>query len=144
MLCLSRHINESIIIGNNITITFLGMRGSEARLGITAPRDIPVHRQEVAEAIVRDGERKGASIMSDEHVTFSVDEALAMLPDGEWVHTFRGHSLMIEADWPRPKIVELITRLGGAKISHGMAARLNHGIVVDDGRPIYIETRPTS
>ena len=58
MLCLSRHINESIIINGNITVTFLGMHGNEARLGITAPREIPVHRQEVAEAIAR-GETRG-------------------------------------------------------------------------------------
>ena len=61
MLCLSRHINESIIIGDEIVITVIAICGDNVRLGITAPRDIPVHRQEVYEAIVRDGQRKGAA-----------------------------------------------------------------------------------
>jgi len=47
MLILSRKAMESIIIGENITITVLGILGNQVRLGIDAPREIPVHRQEV-------------------------------------------------------------------------------------------------
>jgi carbon storage regulator len=54
MLVLSRHRDESIIIGDDIIITVVDVRGDKVRLGIDAPTDIPVHRQEVYEAIQRE------------------------------------------------------------------------------------------
>jgi carbon storage regulator len=51
MLVLSRKKNESIIINNDITITVVEIRGDKVRLGIVAPKEVPVHRQEVYEAI---------------------------------------------------------------------------------------------
>jgi carbon storage regulator len=51
MLVLSRKKNESIVIDNNITITVVEIRGDKVRLGIVAPKDVPVHRQEVFDAI---------------------------------------------------------------------------------------------
>ena len=51
MLVLSRKGNESIVINDNITVTVVEIRGDKVRLGIEAPRDIPVHRQEVFDAI---------------------------------------------------------------------------------------------
>jgi carbon storage regulator len=51
MLVLSRKNNESIVINNNITITVVEIRGDKVRLGIVAPKEIPVHRQEVFEQI---------------------------------------------------------------------------------------------
>ena len=54
MLVLSRHRDESIIIGDNIVVTVVDVRGDKVRLGIDAPTDIPVHRQEVYEAIQRE------------------------------------------------------------------------------------------
>ncbi len=51
MLVLSRKKNESIVIDNNITITVVEIRGDKVRLGIVAPKDVPVHRQEVYDAI---------------------------------------------------------------------------------------------
>lgn len=51
MLVLSRQRDESIIIGDNIVITIVDIRGDKVRLGINAPTEIPVHRQEVAERI---------------------------------------------------------------------------------------------
>jgi carbon storage regulator len=47
MLVLSRRIGESVKIGGNITVTLLAVSGTQARLGIAAPADIPVHRDEV-------------------------------------------------------------------------------------------------
>ena len=47
MLILTRKTKESIIIGDNIRITILGVKGNHVRVGIEAPEDIPVHRQEV-------------------------------------------------------------------------------------------------
>ncbi len=51
MLVLSRKKNESIIINNDITVTVVEIRGDKVRLGIVAPKEVPVHRQEVFEAI---------------------------------------------------------------------------------------------
>jgi carbon storage regulator len=51
MLVLSRKKNESIIINDHITVTVIEIRGDKVRLGIEAPKDVTVHRQEVYEAI---------------------------------------------------------------------------------------------
>ena len=51
MLVLSRKKNESIVINNDIVITVVEVRGDKVRLGIVAPKDVPVHREEVYQAI---------------------------------------------------------------------------------------------
>jgi carbon storage regulator len=51
MLVLSRKKNESIVINDNVTVTVVEIRGDKVRLGIVAPKEVPVHRQEVFEAI---------------------------------------------------------------------------------------------
>jgi carbon storage regulator len=53
MLVLSRKKNESIVINDDITIVVVEIRGDKVRLGIEAPKEVPVHRQEVYEAIHR-------------------------------------------------------------------------------------------
>jgi carbon storage regulator len=58
MLVLSRQKDESIIIGDNVEVTIVDIRGDKVRLGITAPKDIPVHRREVYEAIQREKENQ--------------------------------------------------------------------------------------
>ncbi len=57
MLVLSRQRDESIIIGDNIVVTIVDIRGDKVRLGIEAPTEIPVHRREVYEAIQRENLR---------------------------------------------------------------------------------------
>ena len=59
MLVLSRQRDESIMIGDKVVITIVDIRGDKVRLGIEAPEEIPVHRQEVFEAIKREGRRSG-------------------------------------------------------------------------------------
>ena len=59
MLVLSRQRDESIVIGDNIVITIVDIRGDKVRLGIEAPGEIPVHRQEVFEAIQRENRKAG-------------------------------------------------------------------------------------
>lgn len=54
MLVLSRQLDESIMIGDDIVITLVDIRGDKIRLGIAAPPNIPIHRQEVYEAIQRE------------------------------------------------------------------------------------------
>ena len=51
MLVLTRNLNESIIINDNITITMLGAKGQQVKLGIDAPREISVNREEIQERI---------------------------------------------------------------------------------------------
>jgi carbon storage regulator len=58
MLVLSRKKNESIVINNDITVVVVEVRGDKARLGIEAPKEVPVHRQEVYEAIRRQERRE--------------------------------------------------------------------------------------
>lgn len=58
MLVLSRKKNESIVINDNISIVVVEIRGDKVRLGIEAPKNVPVHRKEIYEAIQADGEGK--------------------------------------------------------------------------------------
>ncbi len=67
MLVLSRQRDESIMIGDDVEITIVDVRGDKVRLGITAPKSIPVHRREIYDAIQREkaqkaeGEAQGAA-----------------------------------------------------------------------------------
>ena len=51
MLILSRRTDESIVIGDEVTITILSVKGKQVRIGITAPSDVSVHREEIYERI---------------------------------------------------------------------------------------------
>jgi carbon storage regulator len=61
MLVLSRHRDESIMIGDNIVVTIVDIRGDKVRLGIQAPHQVTVHRQEVYEAIKKENNHSAAS-----------------------------------------------------------------------------------
>lgn len=61
MLVLSRHRDESIIIGDDIVVTVVDIRGDKVRLGIQAPAHISVHRQEIYDAIQREKEEGRSS-----------------------------------------------------------------------------------
>ena len=65
MLVLSRQKDETIMIGDDIEITVVDIRGDKVRLGITAPPHIPVHRKEVYEAIQREN-RAAANLRPDQ------------------------------------------------------------------------------
>ena len=60
MLVLSRQRDESIMIGDDVEITIVDVRGDKVRLGITAPKQIPVHRREIYDAIQREKEQNVA------------------------------------------------------------------------------------
>ena len=63
MLVLSRQRDESIMIGDDVEIIIVDVRGDKVRLGITAPKDIPVHRREIYDAIKKE---KNASTESEQ------------------------------------------------------------------------------
>ena len=65
MLVLSRQRDESIFIGDNIKITVVDIRGDKVRLGVEAPKEVPVHRNEVYEAIRRN--QQNGSVEGEAH-----------------------------------------------------------------------------
>ena len=61
MLVLSRHRDESIMIGECIEVRIVDVRGDKVRIGINAPKDVPVHRQEIFQAILDEVEGQASS-----------------------------------------------------------------------------------
>ena len=61
MLVLSRHRDESIMIGESIEVRIVDVRGDKVRIGINAPKDVPVHRQEIFQAILNEAEEQASS-----------------------------------------------------------------------------------
>lgn len=56
MLILTRRVGETLMIGDEVSVTVLGVKGNQVRIGINAPKDIAVHRQEIYERIQREAE----------------------------------------------------------------------------------------
>lgn len=54
MLILTRRVGETVMIGENVTVTVLGVKGNQVRIGVNAPRDVAVHREEIFERIKRE------------------------------------------------------------------------------------------
>jgi carbon storage regulator len=68
MLILTRRVGETVMIGNEVTVTVLGVKGNQVRMGINAPRTVAVHREEIFERIkheVQDGEFVGNTESKD-------------------------------------------------------------------------------
>jgi len=56
MLILTRRVGETLMIGDEITVTVLGVKGNQVRIGVNAPRDVSVHREEIYDRIREEGE----------------------------------------------------------------------------------------
>ena len=76
MLVLSRQRDESIMIGDDVEIIIVDVRGDKVRLGITAPKEIPVHRREIYDAIQREKKQKGESQEQQDEKTKALKEPL--------------------------------------------------------------------
>lgn len=61
MLILTRRVGESVVIGDDVDVTVLGVKGNQVRLGVKAPREIAVHREEIYQRIRRENENAGVN-----------------------------------------------------------------------------------
>ena len=59
MLILTRRVGETVVIGEDVSVTVLGVKGNQIRLGINAPKDVSVHRQEIFERIQNESAAEG-------------------------------------------------------------------------------------
>lgn len=59
MLILTRRVGETVMVGDEITVTVLGVKGNQVRLGVNAPKDVAVHREEIYQRIHDEGQPEG-------------------------------------------------------------------------------------
>ena len=61
MLILTRRVGETLMVGDDVTVTVLGVKGNQVRIGVNAPKDVAVHREEIYERIRKENEAGGAA-----------------------------------------------------------------------------------
>ena len=75
MLILTRRVGETVMIGDNVTVTVLGVKGNQVRVGVNAPREIAVHREEIFDRIKREQEAAASESAPAEAPAEAVSEA---------------------------------------------------------------------
>jgi carbon storage regulator len=66
MLILTRRVGETLMIGDQVTVTVLGVKGNQVRIGINAPKDVSVHREEIYQRIRRDDDSAPSSAEAEQ------------------------------------------------------------------------------
>lgn len=61
MLILTRRVGESVVIGDDVTVTVMGVKGNQVRIGVDAPKEVAVHREEIFERIQQEGNNANAT-----------------------------------------------------------------------------------
>ncbi len=65
MLILTRRVGETLVIGDDVNVTVLGVRGNQVRLGVDAPKEVAVHREEIYQRIQNEGDNNDSSNSSN-------------------------------------------------------------------------------
>ena len=77
MLILTRRVGETVMIGNDVTVTILGVKGNQVRVGINAPKNVAVHREEIYERIKREQQGDHQGDQQGDHHNASAEYASA-------------------------------------------------------------------
>ena len=74
MLILTRRVGETLMVGDNVTVTVLGVKGNQVRIGVNAPKEVSVHREEI---YMRIQAEKGNNVAVGEQLTFGMNQELS-------------------------------------------------------------------
>lgn len=74
MLILTRRVGETLIVGDNVSVTVLGVKGNQVRIGVNAPKDVSVHREEIYQRIQREKIEQSGGTEQDGEMDSSTDD----------------------------------------------------------------------
>ena len=105
MLILTRRVGETVMIGNDVTVTVLGVKGNQVRIGVNAPRDVAVHREEIFE-------RRCASCHSLSRTKKLLNDVSLDERAGYLVRFLRSHPSRLD-DNDEKLVIEVLSQPGG-------------------------------